>query len=62
MTGLTPGTEHGPFQTKEPHDNGGGVKIDAPPGCYLSGIQLGRDPDGTRWINVWYRDVVAQVL
>ena len=55
------GPETGPFQTKEPKSSGGGTtavcKEDA---TFVSKIQLGRDPDGQRWINVWCRKLVVQ--
>jgi hypothetical protein len=55
------GPERGPTQTKEPKDNGGGVQVKCDkPGEFVSSIQLGRDPDGQRWINVWCRTVTVQ--
>ncbi|MGL3104848.1 hypothetical protein [Bradyrhizobium sp. BR 1432] len=55
------GPVRGPIQSKEPKDNGGGAQVhcDAP-GEVVSGIQLGRDPDGQRWVNVWCRKITVE--
>ena len=54
------GPEQGPFETREPKDNGGGNKVECPPGSYMSAIQLGKDPDGQRWINIWHRKITIE--
>jgi hypothetical protein len=56
-TGLlaqgTPTTVVGPFVTKEPTSNGGGNKAECPSDSYASALQIVKDPDQTRSINVW---------
>jgi hypothetical protein len=55
------GPETGPFQTKEPKDNGGGNAVECKEaGFVVSKVQLGRDPDGQRWINIYCRKLIIQ--
>jgi len=48
-----PTTVIGPFTTKEPASNGGGNRANCPSDSYASGLQLQKDPDGQRSINMW---------
>lgn len=48
-----PVTVTGPIVTKEPAHDGGGTKAECPTDAYVSGMQLQKDPDQTRSINVW---------
>ena len=52
--------EQGPTQIKEAPSSGGGKKYDVPTGNIISGLQLGRDPDGQRWLNIWWRELTIE--
>ncbi|MDH2350867.1 hypothetical protein QCM80_09325 [Bradyrhizobium sp. SSUT112] len=60
MPNLTVGPEEGPFKTREPENNGGGEKVSAPPGSYISAIQIGQEGGSQRYINVWYRKLTIE--
>ena len=45
--------------TKEPYNNGGGNIVQCIPGDDVSGLQIAKDPDGTRSINVWCSHATA---
>jgi hypothetical protein len=37
----------------EPFNNGGGNQVQCQPADSVSGLQIGKDANGVRWINVW---------
>jgi hypothetical protein len=50
---VVPTTVTGPIVTKEPSSNGGGNQADCPPDSAATALQLVKDPDGQRSINMW---------
>jgi hypothetical protein len=54
------GPIRGPIQSKEPTGSGGGTEAKGENlGEVVVQVQLGRDPDGQRWINVWCRKITV---
>ena len=54
------GPIRGPFQSKEPTGSGVGTEAKCENlGEVVVQVQLGRDPDGQRWINVWCRKITV---